>query len=191
MKDYPFSGDVYLINTFFSLIKKYNINTVIETGTWKGRTTQLLSVMVKDVYTIEINKGFYNKAEYLKDYNNIHRYYGDSPEILLFILKKIKKNILFFLDAHWEEHNPLLDELQVISKSNLINPIIVIHDFYNPYTDFGYDTYNGQIYNYEYISDYVNKIYKNPIIKYNKKATGEKRGVIILRERMDENAVPK
>jgi hypothetical protein len=182
MKDYPFSGDIYLINPIFSLIKGYGINSVIETGTWKGRTAQLLSVMVENVYTIEINKGFYNEAEYLKEYNNIHRYYGSSPDVLTFLLKRVKEPVLFFLDAHWGGELPLLGELEAIAKSNLTNPIIIIHDFYNPYVPFGYDIYDGQKVDYEYISELVSKIYKNPIIKYNKKATGEKRGIIILKE---------
>jgi radical SAM protein with 4Fe4S-binding SPASM domain len=82
-----------------------------------GRTTQLFSMMVDNVYTIEVNEEYYKQASFLNDYDNIHRYLGDSVEILWEILRYTAKDpILFYLDAHWEDSWPLLGELKTIAK---------------------------------------------------------------------------
>ena len=49
-------------------------------------------------------------------------------------------------------------------------------------TDFGYDVYNGQRIDYEYVEPYLCRIFKKPLIFYNKVASGEKRGVLFGRE---------
>src|SRR5690606_34701363 len=89
--------------------------------------------------------------------------------------------ILFFLDAHWQQYNPLLDELKVIAEAGL-KPVIVIHDFKVPFRDdLGYDSYNGQDYDYTWIQDSLHAIYgSNFTTRYNDQATGAKRGVIII-----------
>ena len=182
MKDYPFSGDIYLLEKMFSLIKEYDIKTVIETGTWLGRTTQLLSVMVDKVYTIEINEDFYNQASYLSEYPNIERKLGSSPNILKEILNTgVNSPILFYLDAHWwGEPCPLLQELDSIIEAKVRNPIIVIHDCFNPnHPEFGYDVYDGQRLDYEFVKDELDKIYNGDYVTfYNENTTGEKRGVL-------------
>lgn len=180
MKDYPFSGDIHLLNKIYNFIHNHKIKSVIETGTWMGRTTQLFSMMVDNVYTIEVNEEYYKQASFLNDYDNIRRYLGDSAEILWEILRYTAKDpILFYLDAHWGDSWPLLDELKTISQYTVEKPIIVIHDCYNPYRpEYGYDEYNGQRLDYEYVKPYLDKIYKNPIVFWNKEASGEKRGVL-------------
>ena len=62
------------------------------------------------------------------------------------------RRTLFYLDAHWEEHLPLRNELELISrKFNLW--IAVIDDFNVPGDDgYGFDNYGaGQILNMDYI----------------------------------------
>ncbi len=185
MKDYPFSGDIHLLNKIYELITEFKVKSVIETGTWMGRTTQLFSMMVDEVYTIEINPEYYEQASFLKDYKNVYRHLGDSGEVLWHILRYYATTdpILFYLDAHWGENFPLLKELQTIAEYDVKSPIIVIHDCYNPFNpDFGYDVYNGQRIDYEYVEPYLCKIFKKPLIFYNKIASGEKRGVLFGRE---------
>lgn len=184
MKDYPFAGDIHLLFKIHNLIYQYDIKSVVETGTWMGRTAQLLSMMVNNIYTIEINEEYYNQASYLDDYENIHRFLGDSSFVIGDILRYHAKDpILFFLDAHWGENWPLLDELKAISKYDLKNPIVVIHDCYNPYVpDMGYDSYGGQRLDYEYVEHYLGRIFRKPLHYYNKEATGEKRGVLFVME---------
>ena len=60
--------------------------------------------------------------------------------------------------------------------------MLVIHDFYVPETDLGYDTYRNQRYDYEYFKPYIDNLYgeKNYKYRYNTEAVGERRGVIII-----------
>ena len=48
--------------------------------------------------------------------------------------------VLFYLDAHWEEHLPLQEELEIIF-SNWNNAVVLIDDFQVPGTTYGYDNY--------------------------------------------------
>ena len=139
-----FSGDKYLGEEFEKLVKRFKIKNIVETGTFKGDTTKEFSKMVGNVYTIESNKEFYAQARAnLKDHKNIQMFFGSSPEVLRKILHKMKGNTLFFLDAHWGDYWPILDELKEISRiPSLSKSIIVIHDFYVPGKDFGFDSYH-------------------------------------------------
>lgn len=77
----------------------------IETGTFIGIGTELLSKYFEQVYTIEIDYILYNKCKNKFINNkNITCLHGDSKKMLPDLLddKKIKnENILFWLDAHW------------------------------------------------------------------------------------------
>ena len=204
-----FNGDKYLGEEFLKLIKKFKIKNIIETGTYRRDTTRAFSGMADKVYTIESNRSFYfGSKKILKNYSNVRTFFGSSPEVLKKILPNIKENTLFFLDAHWGHYWPILDELKEISKiDSLKNSVIVIHDFYVPEVDFGYDSYyhsdskfelflkkfigffgrklnmnlvEKQKLDYDFIKEKLKKI--NPEFKhyYNSRAEGAKRGVIFI-----------
>lgn len=183
MRDWPLSGDVCLITEIFDLVKTYKIDTIIETGTWKGRSAQIFSAMVKNVYTIEISELYYKEATYLNDYINIKRILGNSAEVLKEILRRNLGRVLFFLDAHWESYWPLLDELKEIASYDKNKIILCIHDFYNPHNEeLGYDEYGGQRLDFEYIKSSIEKIFGiNYSVRYPIDATGERRGSILIR----------
>src|ERR1035437_8424196 len=108
-----FNGDIYIKDEFYLLVAKYKINTIIETGTYKGDTTFELLNMVPEVHTIESNQMYFNEAVDIlnKDLENdkrldgLHFHYGSSPEILSKILRDVKEPVLFFLDAHLDRYN--------------------------------------------------------------------------------------
>jgi len=178
---WPFSGDIYLLWEINSLIKKFGIKTIIETGTWKGRTAQLMSTMADTVYTIEIDEEVYNTTNFLDDIPNVHRLLGDSPKVMDEILAKVTHPTLFFLDAHWEDNWPLLEELNIISKHKLNDSVIVIHDIYNPTKpDFHYDSYKGVRLDWDYIRPLITKIYSNYYYYYNNETSGDKCGAIFI-----------
>jgi hypothetical protein len=90
------------------------------------------------------------------------------------------KKVLLFLDAHWEASCPLLDELAAIAESGM-KPIIAIHDFKVPNKDFGFDSYNGQDYTWDWIAPSIEKIYgKDFKHYYNTVAEGAKRGCVFI-----------
>ena len=177
-----FEGDTFMKSEFERLIAKHKIDLIIETGTFKGGTTNQLRKMVKEVITIEINSEYFAEAKKnISDLTNVIMIHGSSPEVLDTILPaQSEKNIMLFLDGHWLDNCPLLEELRIIAEHG-IKPVIAIHDFYVPGTNFGYDSYNGQRFDFAYIINEVSAIYKGGFHHhYNLQATGAKRGIIYL-----------
>lgn len=183
-----FEGDSFIKAEIQKLIDKFEITRIIETGTYLGGTTRQFAQMVKTVTTIELNDEHFNKAsENLKECKNVFIHKGSSPEFLkAFLAGKfasgIDDNLLFFLDAHWGNYCPLLDELKIIAEFKL-KPVIVIHDFKVPNRpDLGFDSYNGQDLDYNYIHASLMAIYgeKDFNFHYNTEAEGAKRGVIYI-----------
>lgn len=185
MIESAFNGDTFLQEEVKKYIKEFNTKTAIETGTWKGRTAEFLSSIVDNVITIEIDKGMWEDTSFLRSIPNVRHFLGSSPEILdsLFRLELVDLPVLFYLDAHWLEDWPLLNELDVLIKYNLNNSVIVIHDFYNPINlELGYDSYKGVKLDFDYIKEKIEELYKDTgyNIKYNIEGVGEKRGVIFI-----------
>ncbi len=164
------------------LVQKFEIQTIIETGTFLGGTTKRLAQIADKIYTIEVNSDNVTEAkEFLKDSTDFTVMEGSSPNIFRDLLKLDHGNILFFLDAHSKVYTPLLDELKVIAEAE-IKPVIVIHDWKVPnFPEFGYDSYNGQDYTFEWIKPNIETIYgDNYAYYYNDKAEGARRGVIYI-----------
>lgn len=158
------------LSSFFNYLKrKYHIDTVIETGTFKGDTTALFGRLFDRVYTIEISEPMYLTAkETLKPYENIQCYLGSSEKILKEILPSMQgSTILFYLDAHWEDHWPLLEELEEISKTHRDHCIIVIDDIKVPgKKNIPYDKYGEHECSYEYIKTQLDKVFSDYSFHY-------------------------
>ncbi len=175
-----FAGDYYIKYELEKLINKFGVKSIVETGTAEGKSTLEMSSMVNNVYTIEINEKSYNVAqERLNKSKNIKMYLGNSPEVLRSIIEEIEYPALFYLDAHWFDYWPILDELKVISQSKNANEcLIFIHDFAVPNKSFGYDIYKNQPLDINYVKEKLYEINKSFKYYYNKKALGKKRGVL-------------
>lgn len=178
-----FEGDTIMRDRFERLITDYKIDLVIEGGTYLGGTTRQLAKMVAHIITIEVNAVHYARARtILKDLTNVHQMLGSTVDLLPIVLEGLQRNVLIFLDSHWLDHNPLLEELDIIYKSGL-KPVIAIHDFKVPgQLDLGFDTYKDIVYEWSWIKPNVERIYgvDGYIAEYNSKAVGAKRGVVYL-----------
>lgn len=180
-----FEGDSFMKAEFEKLIATYNIDLIIETGTYHGGTANQLSKMVKGVITIEVDKSNYDHScEFNKSNDNVSLIFGDSVKVLYFIFdtKKPKNNTILFLDAHWGNVCPLLDELKEIAKAEL-KPVIIIHDFFVPNAPhLGYDSYNGRKFDLDFIKKDIDTIYGVDGWNhyYNSRATGAMRGIIYI-----------
>jgi hypothetical protein len=101
-------------------------------------------------------------VEHLKDTNNVTIHKGSSPDVMKNIISYDEKNLLVFLDAHWEDYWPVNDELKVLYERN-VQPVICIHDFFVPNKNggaaFGFDKYGDQKLDLDYIKDFLNEIY--------------------------------
>ena len=177
-----FEGDVFAKEKMKHIIESNGIKTIVETGTYLGSTTKWFSQWADKVHTFEVKQDHFNKAkEALKGCNNITMHLGNSAYELSKVIGDLSDKTFFFLDAHWEDYNPLLDELKVIADSGL-KPIIAIHDFKVPdHPELGFDSYKGQDYDLEWIKPSLKLIYgEDYLIKYNTEATGAKRGIIYI-----------
>lgn len=176
MEFIAFNGDIFLAKEFLKLRDKYGIKTVIETGTYKGGTTRWLSDNFERVITVELNDTYFKEAQKnLHSRKNVIMLQGNTSEILPHLLGN--RDVIIFLDAHWNAYNPLLDELDIIMSAKVKPKIVVVHDFKVPdHPEFGYDTYPNIIYEWDYIKDHI-KEYDH---YYNSKVTGAARGAIFL-----------
>lgn len=127
------------------LFLKYNFSSGvwIETGTYKGETTEFLSTICERVYSIEAQEELHNFVKKrLSHKSNIYLVLGTSEECLENVINSIENDkVSFWLDAHFSSggtfegsnHCPVLEELDVIKKYlsqfNEIN--ILIDDFSN------------------------------------------------------------
>ncbi len=137
----PLNGQVGRMEIFEKIIKFWNPLTIIETGTFRGDTTEWLAKVTKaQIFTSETNKRnyFYSLAR-LEKLVNVNISLLDSRLMINEIAsnKDIDKDkVLFYLDAHWNKDLPLVEELQIIFN-HFNDPVVIVDDFRVPF-DFGY-----------------------------------------------------
>lgn len=177
-QDQPFNGDMFIEAEFIKLRDKHKITTAIETGSCLGYTTVWLAQHFEKVYTIELNKQYVDiaRSKFLL-HPNITSIHGNSEDVLRHL--KIDGNAIFFLDAHWGNKCPLLNELYEIYKLGL-KPVIAIHDFLVPDSEFGYDSYKGQPFSLKWIERLLKQIYGEFDYHYNSEAVGARRGIVYI-----------
>ena len=148
---------------FESIFELLDFDRIIETGTWLGETTGHMAFNFQGpVYSSEIDSRFFSiSKKKLEELKNVHLYNLDSRVFLSQLLSdaSISDGLLFFyLDAHWYDDLPLLEELKIIEKF-VPEFVIMIDDFEVP-GDSGYkfDYYSkiNQI-SLKYIGDFINK----------------------------------
>lgn len=133
-----FVGLLYEEKDFISNINE--IKYALETGTYKGETTEFFCELFDKVYSIEKfpNQNFYggdsltslySKLE--KKYSNLKINIGDSSVIVPKILEKhSNESFLILFDAHNGPETPLLKELEILKNvSNKKDHIIIIDDW--------------------------------------------------------------
>jgi Glycosyl transferases group 1 len=177
-----FNGDGFIAAELRRLVRLHGIKVAVETGCYEGKTTEALADMVCEVVTIESDDRVWSLSNRLDAFTNVRRIKGDSPKVLETLLPSLDRPILFYLDAHWGAHAPLLDELAAIAKAGL-KPVISIHDFRNPkFPAYGFDTYDIGPYRWETIEESVRAIYGSSGWRhwYNEHAAGARRGIVYI-----------
>lgn len=188
-------NDPIAVDKFKQLVDEFGVKTAVETGTEKAFGTLNIARFVNKVYSVEINQEFFEGAKvrlinegfaqstcrehvswHINGTKEITLFWGNSPEVISQIIKYLEEPVIFYLDAHWKEYWPIKDEIRAIKPKP--SSLIVIHDFKVPGKPFGYDIYNGQALDYDFIKDdlaYVNPNYR---IFYNETAAGTFRGIL-------------
>ncbi len=158
------------VNALCTYLKHtYDIAAAVETGTFRGDTTIFFSYLFDEVHTIEIVPDVhYASKEKLSKQPNIHCHLGSSDEVFKELLPTIRdKTVLFYLDAHWQNHWPLRNELIEISKTHYDNCIIVIDDCQVPdRKDIPFDQYEQNSCSYPYFKNQLDKIFSDYTIHF-------------------------
>lgn len=205
----PFAEDTYIEKAFLKFKEKYGIVNAIETGTHIGATFIWLYNNFDNVYTCEIEEKYYQMAcSFIFGRESEDDYFEkeiinppslgkmviknvDTVNFIKEICSKLTGESIFFLDAHWQSYCPLLDELKAISEANLKPAVIAIHDFKTDHpTALGYDTYNDQPYDLDWIKPSIDRIYgANWSFEYNtpEEAKGASRGIIYIKREDDQD----
>lgn len=152
---------------------KLNITVAIETGIFEGCTTIALSHCFDHVFGIEISSEFITKTRnnFLQSGNsltNVSLEEGSSPTVLEKILPQLQeKTIFFYLDSHWNDYWPILDELKIIARTHKNQCVLMIDDFLIPgFPEIKACEYKGVILSKEYIADGIREVFTNPQFHY-------------------------
>jgi predicted O-methyltransferase YrrM len=171
----------------FEVVKAFEPEVVIETGTYQGATTEWFADNSKArIITIESSEWFFSYAEYrLSQIPQIEIIFGDSVSALQDLSIKtdlVAQKTLFYLDAHWNDYLPLADEINLI-MARWMDFIIVIDDF-EVDDDDGY-TFDDYGPGKRLDKTLIPAKYRDQLFAYYPKAkssdeTSHKRGAIIL-----------
>jgi hypothetical protein len=143
----PFNGQQIRQTIFLELLSTFKFAAIIETGTYRGGTTQFFATRsLLPVFTVEKNPRLYcyskRRLSYLK---NVHVELNDSRvflESIAYNPNVPKSNVFFYLDAHWDNNFPAFEEIETIIRF-WTSSIIMIDDFRVPgdngyiYDDYG------------------------------------------------------
>jgi hypothetical protein len=120
------------------LFSKYkgNRNYFVETGTYYGLGVSLaLTAGYDNVSSVELSPALYDIAVHaFSDRPKVKIYHGTSESQLWNMIKDIKEEIVFWLDAHFAdgimgpEKSPILKELAIIGRHPIKTHIIMIDD---------------------------------------------------------------
>lgn len=122
--------------------QEYNLNVLVETGTFLGDTVDYFKDKFDHVYSVELSEDLAGRAKNrFKNDLNVHIIQGDSGVVLDDLVNQINQPILFWLDGHYSSeffvgedfiktakgkiNTPILDELRIILKNTLIHIILI------------------------------------------------------------------
>jgi hypothetical protein len=117
--------------------KNFNINTLVETGTYLGEMVDAMNGHFENIYSIELSEQLADKARMrFKNHDHIEIIQGDSGAELGKLVKRIQKPAIFWLDGHYsagftaqgEKDTPIYEELKHIFSAPEIGHIILIDD---------------------------------------------------------------
>jgi len=174
---FPFNGNPDFGDICTDYIRGFGVNTVIETGTYLGRTTEFFAKCpgIITTHSIESNLEYFEKAQTnlmaagTTNSATLTLHHGDSAVILPDILTQnipptASPRILFYLDAHWERACPLLAELGAIAASGISrdNCLIIIDDFRIPHRpDIPFDVFGGRPLDINYVREALTAVFPN------------------------------
>lgn len=180
------NGQTARLDTARRMIHQLAIERIIETGTYRGTTTEWLASFGLPITTIEISPRFHSFARRrLRHLPNVELRFGESTEVLRELVGHVANQsapTFFYLDAHWYDHLPLAEELKIIS-SHFGNAFVMVDDFQIPNdAGYGYDDYGPDK---RLTLDYVSSRFSRALYPFFPRAkameeTGNRRGWVVF-----------
>ncbi len=116
--------------------KKFNLEILVETGTYLGDMVEAQRNNFKKIYSIELSERLFTRAKKkFKGFPHITILQGDSGDVLNKLVVEIDRPALFWLDGHYSggitahgsKECPVPEELNAILNSK-IDHVILIDD---------------------------------------------------------------
>ena len=114
--------------------KKFNLEVLVETGTYLGDMVEAQNKNFKKIFSIELSEKLFARAKKrFKKFDHITILHGDSGTVLNKLVPGIGQPALFWLDGHYSggmtalgsKECPVPEELNAILKSNLGHVILI------------------------------------------------------------------
>ena len=157
--------DRFAREAILKLRDDFKINTMLETGTYKGVNAELYAQHFDHVLTVDIHDEYLNVAsKRLEKYKNVEIWKMNSWELIERFIENYTRmgrddTVLFYLDAHFfdpslfgEDRWVILKELRALK--NFDNCVVCIDDF--DCENMGHLRYGGEELNWNLIKEYVN-----------------------------------
>jgi hypothetical protein len=148
-KFYPWgfamNGQTSRLEATRQIIHGLGIEQIVETGTFRGTTTDWFAQFAVPVETVESHPRYYAFSKMrLRQRANVKIFFDSSVPFLRNRVGRTgqeETTQLFYLDAHWEHYLPLREELELIFR-HYRNAVVLIDDF-NVDDDpgYGFDSY--------------------------------------------------
>jgi hypothetical protein len=146
----PFNGQLARQALFRDIIDSCRPSAIVETGTYRGTTTEFLADTGLPIYSIESDRRNYGFARArLWRRRNVSLFCGDSRETLHKLIDgplhplASSSSLFFYLDAHWNDDLPLAGELELVF-GHCSAAVVMIDDFQVPFdAGYAYDDYGA------------------------------------------------
>lgn len=184
----PFNGQTFRQQIFVDLANAVELDLIVETGTYRGTTTEYLRRTAKvPVYTVEHDQRSYGFSKMRFGLRRgIKVSNSDSRSFLRGLTKKAvlkDKTVFFYLDAHWSKDLPLAEEIEIVFEG-CDRAVVMIDDFQVPDDDqYAYDNYGeGKALTLAYLERATSKFglvgfFPSSPAQYE---TGARRGCVVL-----------
>jgi hypothetical protein len=187
----PLNGQAFRQGVYHDIMSKIKFRAIVETGTFRGTTTEFFARSGLPVYSVELDERAYAYAalRFFRRRQKVHLCLGNSPEFLRDLARNAefpKSRVFFYLDAHVQDSSryhkaPLVEELEIIF-SNWTEPVVMIDDFQVPRTNYSFDDWGpGRTLSLECLEPFRHLNLKSffPSLDPSKE-TGAKRGWVVI-----------
>jgi hypothetical protein len=186
----PLNGQTIRQGVYAELLARMGFQAIVETGTFRGTTSEFFAQSGLPVYTVEfLPRNFGYASQRFSGNSSVHVYCGDSPDFLRALADDPsvpKSKVFFYLDAHVQDRSqyhkaPLQEELELVF-TRWSESVVMVDDFQVPGFSYSFDDWGpGKTLNLECLAPlkHLKLSAFFPAVDVSKE-TGEKRGWVVL-----------